>query len=65
MIHNVATKTDFKKRGLGTTLTLHMMRIAKDMGFKHCCLDSSEEAFSLYNKIGFKVYCTTLIYGNS
>src|SRR4029079_9066307 len=28
MIHNVATKTDFKNRGLGTTLTLHMMEIA-------------------------------------
>ena len=65
MIHNMATKTDFKNCGLGTTLTLHMMEIAKDMGFKHCYLDSSEEAFNLYKKIGFKVYCTTLIYGKT
>ncbi|GEM_PF-2942109 len=62
MIHNVATKTAFKNRGLGTTLTLHMMQIAKDIGFKHCYLDSSKEAFNLYKKIGFKVYSTTLIY---
>jgi len=63
MIHNVATKTIFKNCGLGTTLTLHMMEIAKKLGFKHCYLDASEEAFALYKKIGFKVYCTTLIYG--
>src|SRR4029078_640694 len=65
MIHNVATKTDFKNRGLGTTLTLHMMEIAKNIGFKHCYLDSSDEAFNLYKKIGFKVYCTTLIYSKT
>jgi ribosomal protein S18 acetylase RimI-like enzyme len=65
MIHNVATKKDFKNCGLGTTLTLHMMNIAKELDFKHCYLDASEEAFNLYKKIGFKVYCTTLIYGKS
>lgn len=65
MIHNVATKSDFKNRGLGTTLTLHMMEIAKELGYKHCFLDSSDEAFNLYKKIGFKVYCTTLIYSKS
>ncbi len=65
MIHNVATKTDFKKCGLGTTLTLHMMEEAKKLGFKHCFLDSSEDAFNLYKKIGFRVYCTTLIYNKA
>ncbi len=65
MIHNVATKRVFKNCGLGTTLTLYMMEIARDIGFKHCYLDSSEEAFNLYKKIGFKVYCKTLIYSHS
>jgi len=64
MIHNVATATSFKNRGLGTTLTLHMMETAKRMGFKHCYLDASEMAFNLYKKIGFKVYCTTLVYNS-
>jgi ribosomal protein S18 acetylase RimI-like enzyme len=62
MLHNLATKADFRKCGIGTALTLYMMEQAKMMGFKHCFLDSSEEAFNLYRKIGFKVYCTTLIY---
>jgi len=65
MIHNVATKTDFKRIGLATTLTLHMMAIAKELRFQHCYLDSSEEAFNLYKKIGFKVCGTTLIYGKT
>lgn len=65
MIHNVATKTDFQKCGLGTTLTLHMMEEAKNLGFKHCFLDSSQDAFNLYMKIGFRVYSTTLIYSKA
>lgn len=62
MLHNLATKPDFKNHGLGTALTLHMMTRAKKLGFKDCFLDSSEEAFRLYKKIGFKVYCTTFVY---
>lgn len=65
MIHNVATKTNFKKKGLGTALTLYMMEIAKKAEFQHCYLDSSEEAFNLYKRLGFKVYATTLIYKKS
>jgi N-acetylglutamate synthase-like GNAT family acetyltransferase len=65
MIHNVATKSNFLKCGLGTTLTLHMMQEAKDSGFQHCFLDSSSEAFQLYKKIGFQVYATTLIYSKA
>jgi GNAT superfamily N-acetyltransferase len=62
MLHNVATKTAFKRYGIATALTLHMMQTAKKLGFQHCYLDASEDAFNLYKKIGFKVYCTTLIY---
>lgn len=62
MLHNLATKTAYTKRGIGTALTLHMMEHAKRLGFRHCFLDSSEEGFNLYKKAGFKVYSTTLIY---
>lgn len=62
MIHNVATKTHFLKKGLGTAITLYLMKEAKKLGFKHCYLDSSEDGFKLYQKLGFKVYSTTLVY---
>ena len=64
MLHNLATKTAYTKRGIATALTYHMMQQAKQLGFKHCFLDSSEDGFRLYQKIGFKVYSTTLIYSS-
>lgn len=65
MLHNLATRTEFKKCGVGTTLTLHMMQEAKNSGFRHCFLDSSSAAFQLYQKIGFQVYSSTLIYSKT
>lgn len=62
MIHNLATKNKFLKRGFGTALTLHMMSVAKKTGYKHCFLDSSDEGFNLYSKLGFKVYGKTWVY---
>lgn len=63
MLHNLATKASYTKRGFGSALTIYMMHHAKELGYRHCFLDSSEEGFNLYNNIGFKVYSTTLIYG--
>jgi N-acetylglutamate synthase-like GNAT family acetyltransferase len=65
MLHNIATLTNYRKCGVGTALTLHMMKEAKKKGYKHCFLDSSEVAFNLYRKIGFKVYTSTLVYSKS
>lgn len=62
MLHNLATRNAYTKRGVGTALTLHMMKEAKNLGFKHCFLDSSEGGFNLYKRVGFQVYSTTLIY---
>lgn len=62
MLHNLATKNKFRKRGFGAALTLYMMSEAKNLGYKHCFLDSSDEGFSLYSKLGFKVYCITSVY---
>jgi ribosomal protein S18 acetylase RimI-like enzyme len=65
MLHNLATRTAYTKRGVGTALTLHMMGEAKKLGFKHCFLDSSESGFNLYKRVGFQVYSTTLIYSKT
>jgi len=65
MLHNLATKTEFRNNGIGTALTLHMLAAAKKMGYVHCFLDASAVAFSLYQKLGFKVYSSTLIYAKT
>lgn len=62
MIHNLATKNKFLKQGFGTALTLHMMSVAKKTGYKHCFLDSSDEGFSLYSRLGFQVFGKTWVY---
>ena len=62
MLHNLGVKKDFKNKGIGTALTLHMMEVAKKLGYQDCFLDSSEEAFNLYKKLEFKTYNSTLIY---
>lgn len=62
MLHNIATKKAFQRRGFATAFTLHLMNFAKDLGFKHCYLDSSEEGFHLYQKLGFKIYAKNIFY---
>ena len=62
MLHNLATKTAYTKRGFGAALTLHMMQYAKEMGIQHFFLDSSVDGVSIYKKIGFRVYSTTVVY---
>jgi hypothetical protein len=62
MLHNLATKNKFRKCGIGSALTLYMMSEAKKAGYKHCFLDSSDEGFNLYSRLGFKVYCITSVY---
>lgn len=62
MIHNLATKNEFLKQGFGTALTLHMMFVAKKVGYKHCFLDSSDEGVNLYSRLGLKVYGKTWVY---
>jgi hypothetical protein len=62
MIHNLATKTAALKQGLGSALTIYMMQEAKHLGFKDCYLESSEEGFGLYKKLGFKTHCYNQYY---
>lgn len=62
MIHNLATRNKYLRQGFGTALTLHMMSIAKKAGYKHCFLDSSDEGFNLYTRLGFKMYGITWVY---
>lgn len=63
MIHNLATMPDHRNQGLATALTLHMMREAKKLGYRHCFLDSSESGLNIYRRIGFKIYTTSEIFG--
>ena len=62
MLHNLATKNKFRQCGMGSALTLYMMNEAKKAGYTHCYLDSSDEGFNLYKRLGWQVYCSTSVY---
>ena len=62
MLHNLATKLAYQKRGLGKALALHRMQVARDLGYRHCFLDASEEGYQLHKRIGMQVYCLTRSY---
>lgn len=64
MLHNLAVLKKFQRKGVGKALGLHRMAIAKQLGYKHCFLDASDEGFKLHKTLGFRVYCTTKIYNN-
>lgn len=56
MIHNIATKKDSLNKGYGSALTLKLMDVAKNLGYKDCFLESSESGYNLYRRCGFRVY---------
>lgn len=62
MIHNLATKTAFLKRGFGTALSVYLLQYAKQHDYKHCFLESSADSFGIYQKLGFKICYITSIY---
>ncbi|MGE3319164.1 MAG: GNAT family N-acetyltransferase [Candidatus Berkiella sp.] len=56
MIHNIATKKDSVKKGYGSALTIKLMDVAKNLGYKDCFLESSDSGYNLYRRCGFRVY---------
>jgi ribosomal protein S18 acetylase RimI-like enzyme len=56
-IYNVATVPGARKRGIGTALTVKAMMDAKELNYRFSILQSSDEGFGVYQKIGFQKLC--------
>jgi GNAT superfamily N-acetyltransferase len=61
-IHGVATVPEARGRGLGTAISLHALREARDLGYMVGVLVSSEMGYRIYQRLGFKEYCRLEIY---
>ncbi|HPG42482.1 MAG TPA: GNAT family N-acetyltransferase [Acholeplasmataceae bacterium] len=60
-LHAMYVDHDFQKQGIGKSLLLKMMRIAKDMGIINIFLTvtkTNHEAIKLYESVGFHIYGT-------
>ncbi len=56
-IYWVATLPEVRQQGLGSAITLTPLLEARDMGFTHAILHSSEMGFAVYQRIGFRELC--------
>jgi ribosomal protein S18 acetylase RimI-like enzyme len=63
MIQNVGTDPFYRNQGYGTALTVKAMLEAKKLGCKHCFLNSSPIGYRLYQRLGFRTFCLTQMYG--
>ena len=52
----LVTRADFRKRGIGTALTLSALKAGQKSGFKAGVLYSTPEAAGIYRKMGFREY---------
>lgn len=56
-IYDVATRPGFRRRGLGTALTLEALVDGRRLGYRVAVLQSSPQAVGLYQRLGFREYC--------
>jgi len=61
-IHMVTTLEEARGKGIGTAITLASLNEAKKLGYETAILHSTEMGLNMYNKMGFKEYCTIKLF---
>jgi GNAT superfamily N-acetyltransferase len=61
-VHHVATRPEFRRRGIGSALTLRVLHEARTRGYHVGVLTASPEGLGSYRRIGFRPYCTVRRY---
>lgn len=52
-IYDVSTPPQFRRRGFAAAITQAIVREARDRGYQHACLMSSEMGAGVYSRVGF------------
>ncbi len=60
-IYFVSTAPEFRRRGIGTAITHAALSEARDLSMRVAVLGSSPMGQSIYERLGFRVYCTIKI----
>ncbi|MGZ3581768.1 MAG: GNAT family N-acetyltransferase [Ktedonobacterales bacterium] len=56
-VHYVVTQRELRRRGIGAAMTLHVLRAARDQGYRVAVLTASPDGHGTYQRIGFQDYC--------
>jgi len=52
-VYDVSTPPQFRRRGFAAAITQAIVREARDRGYQHACLMSSEMGAGVYSRVGF------------
>lgn len=61
-LYGVIVLPEARGKGIGTEMSLHPLRIARDSGYKIAVLDATQQGYGIYKRIGFKEVCTPKMY---
>ena len=61
-VHYITTLPEFRKRGIGTALTLHAMVLARRFGCRIAMLTASQIGIGVYRSLGFREFGLQKIY---
>lgn len=56
-MHYVVTLPEVRRRGIGASMTLRVLREARAMGYRVAVLTTSPDGIGIYRRIGFRAYC--------
>jgi ribosomal protein S18 acetylase RimI-like enzyme len=62
-IYGVATPPEYRRRGIGSTLTIHAVRSAQNLGYPIITLSNTAMSAAIYRRLGFQNYCQLRHYG--
>ena len=57
-IYLVSTVAEVRRRNIATTIVTHVLKQALNAGYTIGTLQSSKEGLGLYQKLGFREYCS-------
>lgn len=56
-VHHIVTQGDARRQGIGAAMTYHILRQARDAGYRVAVLTASPQGFPIYQRLGFRAYC--------
>ena len=63
-VYGVATIPEARRQGVGATMTLHVLRVARSTGYRIAILSPTDMSEAIYRRIGFHEYCKIHHYGS-